>query len=195
MRISVLPWISPLVAATCIAASPTVVPAVPHTDVQAHPVVLTSAAAPDLLELLGAEQLPDAVIGDAAGELLGLGYIVASLMSVFNNVVSLLLTPIGWIPLIGTVATSLIWTPINLVEQLIWAVFVGGVYSPYYPYFAEATDFNVPAELANVPLPADFSLPDTMPNIDELGLDGVPDLGEVGGAIQDVGAALLSLLP
>lgn len=211
MEISVSTWFAPAVAAACIAGSPAVIPAVPdahaqvHPPVQVHEVALTSEMVPaDLLsalESLGSEQLPGDAVGDAVG-FLGLDYLVASLMSAFNNVVSLVLTPISWIPFVGSLATSVIWMPINLVEQIIWFVFGSGTYYPYYPYYAEATDPGVPAELGSVSVPSDLGLPDTAPNIDvlgldihALGLDGTWNLGEFADAMQDVGAALLGLLP
>jgi len=198
MGISVSPWLSPAVAAACIAASPVIAPPVSHAptliqhQTQTQEVLLTSEVAPaDLLsalESLGADELP----GEALG-LFGLDYVAASLIGVFNTVLSLILTPISWVPIVGSWATSLIWLPVNLVEQMIMLVF-GGV---YYPYYAEATDPGLPAELAGV---AEFNLPDTAPtidvlglDIDALGLDGTWNLDDLGDAVQDLGAALLGL--
>ncbi|UVO11192.1 hypothetical protein NM962_14490 [Mycobacterium sp. SVM_VP21] len=194
MQISATRWFTPLVAATCIAGNPAVIPAVPHADVQVHPVVLTAEAlpadlleslGPGLLESLGSSELSD-IAGDAAGGFFGLGYLIAEVIGVFNSVVSALLTPISWIPIVGSLATSLIWAPINLIEGIIWPLLVGSYY-PYYPYYAEATDSGAPVGLSDMPAPAEFSLPDTALNVDAL------EAGDLGDAVQYVGASLLDM--
>jgi len=193
MQISVTRWFTPLVAATCIAGSPAVIPVVPRADVQVHPVVLTAEAlpadlleslGPGLLESLGSSELSD-IAGDAAGGFFGLGYLIAEVIGVFNSVVSALLTPISWIPIVGSLATSLIWAPINLIEGIIWPLLVGS----YYPYYAEATD-SAAVELTDMPGSSEFSLPDAALNVGAL---EVGDLGDLGNAIQDAGAALLDM--
>ncbi|OBI04621.1 hypothetical protein A5715_05085 [Mycolicibacter heraklionensis] len=117
-----------------------------------HPVALTAeVSSADVLEALNTFALPegalDDAIGEAAGLIYGLEWLFADLIYAFNSIASLVLTPISWIPFVGPLAASLIWTPINLVESFLWYVFVGGV---YYPYFAEATDPGLTAELAEV---------------------------------------------
>lgn len=196
MQISATRWFVPLVATTCIAGSPAVIPAVPRADVQIHSVALTAevlpadlleSLGPGLLESLGSSDLSD-IAGDAAGGFFGLGYLIAEVIGAFNSVVSVLLTPISWIPIVGSLATSLIWTPINLIEGIIWPLLVGSYY-PYYPYYAEATD-SAAAELTDMPGPSEFSLPDAALNVDAL---EAGDLGDLGNAVQDAGAALLDM--
>ncbi|WP_024441183.1 hypothetical protein [Mycobacterium sp. UM_WGJ] len=202
MKTSALPWFAPLVAATCLAASPAVTPVLPRAEVQLHPVVLTAevvpadlleSLAPDLLGSLGSTELSE-VAGDAAAGFFGLGYFFAEVIYAFNSVVSVLLSPLSWVPIVGSLAASLIWTPINLVEQLIWPFLVGTIYYPYYPYYpylSEATDPGLPVELSQLPGLADFSLPDTALSVDAL---EVGDVGDLGDAFQAAGAALLDML-
>lgn len=227
MRFSASSWFTSVVAAACVAAaSPAVVPAAAHADVQAPPAALTAEA--DLLAAWDSLAFPevalDDAVGDAAGIFYGLEWFFSDVLYAFNSIVSLVLTPVSWIPFVGPWAASLIWTPISFVESILWQLLVGGVYYPYYPYYAEATDPGLAAELAEVAA-ADFGGPEPALNVDALGLVidvleadvsvlgfdldafGVdPDplgvegsapgdgVSDLGEAIQEVSETLLSLL-
>lgn len=173
MKNSALPSLVPGLAAACVAAAVLLPPAPTPSEVQAVPVQLTSVAqAFDLSDpALAAAPISDLDLLEALDIPNAAGFISGPIFStityVLNSILSLVTWPLSWVGL-----SSLVLYPVYLVENIIGSIIA---ISPVAA--VDVADLTGGFELPALP---ELALPDFDP-------------GALGDAVQEAGAALLSL--